>query len=147
MLRKQKLIDFSDPESTQRYLQARNSYFQAIKQAKRDYWNAFLEKEDSKSIFKAMLYTKDKRVELIPLIQSTNREYINDFQGKATTFRNILFPTPPSIKPLNWDNYEPGDWTWPDLSEIELNRACSAKIKGITPGSDYITQVIITKAY
>jgi hypothetical protein len=94
-----------------------------------------------------MSYTKDKRVELIPPIQSTNREYINNFQGKAMTFRNILFPTPPSIEPPNWDNYEPGDWTWPDLSEIELNRACSAKIKGTIPGSDYITQVIITKAY
>jgi hypothetical protein len=32
-----KLIDFLDPESTQKYLQARNNYFQAIKQAKRDY--------------------------------------------------------------------------------------------------------------
>jgi hypothetical protein len=101
MLRKQKLIDFSDPESTQKYLQARNSYFQAIKQAKRDYWNAFLEKEDSKSIFKAMLYTKNKRVELIPPIQSTNKEYINNFQGKAMTFQNILFPTPLSIEPPN----------------------------------------------
>jgi hypothetical protein len=101
MLRKQKLIDFSDPESTQKYLQARNNYFQAIKQAKRDYWNAFLEKEDSKSIFKAMLYIKNKRVEPIPLIQSTNKEYINDFQGKVTTFRNILFPILPSIEPPN----------------------------------------------
>jgi hypothetical protein len=63
------------------------------------------------------------------------------------TFRNILFPTPLSIELPNWDNYEPGDWTWPDLSEIELNRTCSAKIKKTTPGSDYITQVIITKAY
>ena len=79
MLRKQRLIDFSDPESIQRYLQARNSYFQAIKQAKRDHWNAFLEKEDSKLIFKAILYIKNKRVELIHPIQSTNREYINDF--------------------------------------------------------------------
>jgi hypothetical protein len=86
-----------------------------------------------------MLYTKDKRVELIPLIQSTNREYINDFQGKAATFRNILFPTPPSIKPSNWNNYEPGDWTWPDFSKIELNRTCLVKIKRITLGSDYIT--------
>jgi hypothetical protein len=94
-----------------------------------------------------MLYIKNKRVELIPLIQSTNKEYINDFQGKATTFRNTLFPTPPSIEPPNWDNYEPGDWTWPDLSEIELNKTCLTKIKGTTPGSDYITQVIITKAY
>jgi hypothetical protein len=94
-----------------------------------------------------MSYTKNKRVEPIPPIQSTNREYINDFQGKATIFRNILFPTPPSTELPNWDNYELRDWTWPNLSEIKLNRVYSAKIKRTTPGSDYITQVIITKAY
>jgi hypothetical protein len=147
MLRKQRLVDLSDPESTQRYLQARNIYFQAIKQAKRDHWNAFLEKEDPKSIFKAMLYTKNKRIEPITPIQSTDGEYIDDFQGKAITFRNTLFPTPPSIEPPDWDNYEPGEWTWPYFSEIELSKTYSAKIKGTTPGSDYITQIIITKAY
>ena len=40
------------------YLLARNTYFQAIKTAKRDHWNQFLEKEDPKTIFKAMSYTK-----------------------------------------------------------------------------------------
>ena len=55
--------------SKQDYLQAKNQYFQAIKAAKRDYWNAFLTNNDSKSIFKAMSYTKDKRIERIPPIQ------------------------------------------------------------------------------
>jgi hypothetical protein len=36
-----------------------NIYFQAIKQAKRNHWNNFLEKEDPQSIFKALNYTKD----------------------------------------------------------------------------------------
>ena len=40
------------------YLKARNSYYQAIKKAKRDHWNSFLEKEDPKSIFRALAYTK-----------------------------------------------------------------------------------------
>jgi hypothetical protein len=62
-------------------------------------------------------------------------------------FWNILFFTFFFIKLSNWDNYKPGDWTWLNLNKIELNKTCSAKIKGITPGSDYITQVIITKAY
>jgi hypothetical protein len=63
------------------------------------------------------------------------------------TFQNTLFPTLFSIELSNWDNYELGDWTWPNLNEIKLNKTCLAKIKEITPGSDYITQVIITKAY
>ncbi|KAF1923416.1 uncharacterized protein M421DRAFT_324423 [Didymella exigua CBS 183.55] len=40
------------------YLIARNSYLQAVKIAKRDHWNQFLEREDPKSIFKAMAYTR-----------------------------------------------------------------------------------------
>ena len=39
-----------------------------IKQAKKDHWNQFLEKEDPKSIFKAMSYTKASRVDKIPNI-------------------------------------------------------------------------------
>ncbi|EDN93481.1 hypothetical protein SS1G_09348 [Sclerotinia sclerotiorum 1980 UF-70] len=36
---------------------------------------------------------------------------------------------------------------WPDLTESELLNACSAKIKGKTPGPDGITQDIIIQAY
>jgi hypothetical protein len=49
------------------YLLARNAYFQAIKTAKQDHWNDFLEKEDPKSIFKAMSYTKDATKQRIPV--------------------------------------------------------------------------------
>jgi hypothetical protein len=47
MLRLQRRIkDPKDSQATTPFLQARNSYFLAIKQAKRDHWNQFLEKED-----------------------------------------------------------------------------------------------------
>jgi len=101
-MRKQRNISSSDSsyDSKLPYLQAKNSYFLAIKQAKRDHWNQFLEKEDPKSIFKAMSYTKDKRVERIPPIQSTTTLH-DSFQGKANTFRTTLFPTPPvTPKPI-----------------------------------------------
>ena len=73
------------------YLQAKNSYFQAIKQAKRDHWNQFLEKGDPKSIFKAIAYTKDSRIEGIPNILGNS-----SFQGKAQALRTTLFPPPPT---------------------------------------------------
>ena len=56
------------PNLKQPYLAARNSYFLAIKRAKRDHWNQFLEKEDPKSIYKAMAYTKDWQPEKLPPI-------------------------------------------------------------------------------
>jgi hypothetical protein len=69
MMREQRKISSNSSYSSKLlYLQAKNTYFLAIKQAKRNHWNQFLEKEDPKSIFKAMSYTKDRRVERIPPI-------------------------------------------------------------------------------
>jgi hypothetical protein len=34
-------------------------------------------------------------------------------------------------------------WKWPSLTKGELENACSTKIKGKTPGPDFITQEII----
>ena len=38
-------------------------------------------------------------------------------------------------------------WNWPCLAKAELKSACSARIKGKTPGPDNITQEIICQAY
>ncbi|TVY22236.1 hypothetical protein LHYA1_G009113 [Lachnellula hyalina] len=95
---------------------ARNIYFQAIKTAKKDHWNQFLEKEDSKSIFKALAYMKLRRLEL------------------------TLFPPPPKTASPNWTLYTASEqWQWPKLALDEVN-----EIKSTSPGPDYITQTIIT---
>ena len=141
MLRNQRALGAS-PESKLRYLQSKNAYFLAIKQAKRNHWNQFLEKEDPQSIFKAMSYTKDRLVERIPAIQGQS-----SFNGQCDAFRSTLFPPPPTAPEPSWVNYETGGWKWEPLTTSELNRACSAKIKGKTPGPDMISQEIITHAY
>lgn len=149
MLREQRGLA-RNPDSKLPYLQAKNIYFLAIKRAKRDHWNHFLEREDSKTIFKAMSYTKDRRVERIPHIRSTTspESLEESFEGKCSAFRNTLFPPPPTAPRPSWDNYRPlSDWKWPTLSKVELENACSAKIKGKTPGPDSITQEIILQAY
>jgi hypothetical protein len=69
------------------------------------------------------------------------------FNAKCQAFRTTLFPTPPSAPKPIWDGYREREWDWPLLSKIELANACSAKIKGKTPGPDSITQEIIKNAY
>jgi ribonuclease HI len=147
MMRNQRLL-VRDIESKQRYLQSKNQYFLAIKQAKREHWNTFLEKEDTATIFKAMSYTRDQRVEKIPPITSSSG-LVDSFQEKADTFRKTLFPQPPQSVDISRDNYTASDkWDWPTLSIVELANACSSvSVKGKTPGPDQITQAIITKAY
>ena len=53
------------------YREAKTRYFNTIKRAKIEHWNAFLEKEDPQSIFKAMSYTKDIIAQPIPGITDT----------------------------------------------------------------------------
>ena len=142
MLRNQRLI-YSELGSKSDYLKAKNTYFLAIKKAKREHWNQFLTKEDPTSIYKAMSYTKDSQVGKLPSIL---RE--SDFKGKYKALKNTLFPTPPEAARPNWSRYRPSSsWKWPRLTVTELADACSAKIKGKTPGPDGITQEIILYAY
>ncbi|KAH7556799.1 hypothetical protein BM1_06233 [Bipolaris maydis] len=127
------------------FLLARITYQTAIKKAKREHWNNFLEKEDPQSIFKAMDYTKEKRVEKIPPIQGETLE--TSFKGKCKAFRKALFPPPPSTTPPSFNNHQEKEWEWPALSITELERACSNKVKSSSPGPDALSQEIITAAY
>lgn len=132
-----------NPTFKEEYRVARNKYLQAIKTAKKNHWNEFLEKEDTQTIFKAMAYTKDFQDQRIPDIQSES-----SFERKCQAFRSILFPSPPITPEPQWEGYKHSKkWEWPDLSQNELSNACSAKIQGKSPGPDGITQEIITRAY
>ncbi|TVY22092.1 putative 115 kDa protein in type-1 retrotransposable element [Lachnellula hyalina] len=116
-------------------IRACNIYFQAIKTAKKDHWNQFLEKEDSKSIFKALAYMKSRRLELVLNLKLS-----------ATYF--TLFPPPPETASPKWTLYTALDqWQWLKLAPDEVKQACSSEIKSTSPGLDYITQTIITHAF
>ncbi|KAM3081197.1 hypothetical protein ACMFMF_011951 [Clarireedia jacksonii] len=122
------------------YRLARNSYFSAIKHAKKDHWNSFLEASDPKTIYKAFSYTKPYLDRKLPTISGQT-----SFEGKATMLKTTLFPKPPSSTSPDWAGYTAD--SWPELAINELKLACSTKIKGKTPGPDGITQDIINKAY
>jgi len=128
---------------------AKNSYFNCIKEAKSTHWNQFLEKEDTQTIFKAMSYTKNTSNQPIPSIYNNiDKALKSSFSEKCDTFRTILFPTPPSSSLVSLENYQPSkSWKWPKLTKIELKEVCTSKIKGKSPGPDLITQEIIVQAY
>jgi ribonuclease HI len=143
-----RILDPKDLQTTTPFLQARNSYFAAIKHAKREHWNHFLEKEDPQSIFKAVGYTKDRQAIQTPPIRDLSDRIQDTFEGKCTAFRTTLFPSPPISPPPNWENYSQAEeWQWPYLTKRELKEACSTKIKSKSPGPDSITQDIIIYAF
>ena len=96
----------------QEYRNAKNRYFNAIKRAKIEHWNQFLEKEDLKSIFKAISYTKDILAQPIPGITDiSNNTVKTDFYGKCDAFRQVLFPNPLVAPEVNLSDYTVNpDW-------------------------------------
>src|ERR1700709_372439 len=87
-------------------LNAKNLYFNTIKIEKLKYWNLFLEKEDTQSIYKAMSYTKEYTSQNISsLFNSPTNTFISIFQEKSNTFRNILFLSLSISSSINLNSY------------------------------------------
>lgn len=124
------------------YLRTKNRYLKAIRRAKQSHWEAFLQKDSPKEIFKALAYTKDNLSTRIPAIKGKE-----SFTEKCKAFREDLFPPPPTTATPSFHTYR-GDsrWTWPTLTEDELHFAC-CKVKATSPGPDLISQEVIQKAY
>ena len=88
------------------YLIAKYGYLRAIKKAKINHWEAFLQKETPKEIFKAIAYTKDNLSTRIPAIKGKE-----SFREKCQAFREDLFPLPPTTLAPSLHTYK-GDKKW-----------------------------------
>jgi hypothetical protein len=88
-----------------------------------------------------MSYTQDTSNQPLPSIYcNQTSQYKSIFQDKCDIFRSTLFPSPPESSLVDLNNYKPNlTWNWPILSKIELEHACTSKIKGKTPRLDLIT--------
>lgn len=148
MSSKRNQIKKDDEASIHRFMQARNKYFYAIKDAKTEHWNSFLTNEDPKTIFRALKYTNGSKVQRMPQIKNSEGIPQTSFEDKCQAFRSALFPKPPESEEPSWEDYETDSkWEWPTLSVAEIEHACSNKIQSKAPGPDGITQDIITHAY
>ena len=67
---------YSDVQAEQEYHEARANYYHEVKKAKSNYWNNFLENAFEKENFKAFQYTKQNKIEKLPILQyqTENRE-------------------------------------------------------------------------
>ncbi|KAH7563658.1 hypothetical protein BM1_00705 [Bipolaris maydis] len=131
------------------YLRTKNRYLKAIQRAKQSHWEAFLQKDSPKEIFKALAYTKDNLSTRIPAIKGKE-----SFTKKCKAFREDLFPPPPTTATPSFHIYR-GDsrWTWPALTEDELSFACCyhprcwRKAKGVILRKPNKPDYSIPKAY
>src|SRR6266508_2161750 len=119
--------------------------------AKSNCWNQFLEKAEKKEIFKAFAYTKQKRIERLPIItysdRNNERKDAITFNQKCDAFLTSLFHLPPASEPPDWSSYIEKEWEWPEILTDEIKEAIFSSSGKKAPGPDQISFFIIQKAY
>ena len=99
----------ADLTAESKYVEIRKQYYYEIKLAKSKCWNNFLENAKDKDIFKAFQYTKQTRVEKLPILQyQTENRHLKavTFNEKCDAFMKVLFTKSPSSKEPTWANYQ-----------------------------------------
>ena len=139
-------MEDEDPSYLQ-YKETRNAYFSAIKKAKSECWNQFLEDADGKDIFKAFQYTKSRKVERLPILEHGDKKAIT-FQEKCDAFMSVLFQKPPTSGNISWENYqENSQWTWPKVTKDEVQQAIFTSSTTKAAGPDGIGFLILQKLF
>src|SRR6266498_4832715 len=119
--------------------------------AKSNYWNQFLKKAERKEIFKALTYTKQKRIERLPIITYSNRNNERKdtitFNQKCDAFLISLFYLSPASESPDWFNHIEKEWEWPEISTDEIKETIFSNSGKKAPGPDQISFFIIQKAY
>ncbi len=142
---------YSDVQAEQEYHEARANYYYEVKKAKSNCWNNFLENASGKEIFKTFQYTKQNKIEKLPILQyqSENRE-VNaiTFQKKCNAFLKTLFIKPPESTEPIWTNYQESDnWKWPEVTKDEIKAAIFTSSIKKAAGPDTISFLILQKIY
>ena len=125
--------------------QSRNTYFHAIRDAKRSDWQTFLSSAKGKDVFTAYKYTKPRRVERTPILNFQGQQAV-DFQTKCNTFRKAMFPQPPEAPPA--PPISPGPTLeWPTVTTQEIATAIKTSAPNKAPGPDGMPFLLLQKAY
>jgi hypothetical protein len=130
------------------YKEAKNQYFHAIREAKTNCWNSFLEKAQGKEIFTALKYTKEKTIRTIPSLQYSKdgtTRLVESFDEQCKAFITTLFPKPPSsTSSIEWKNYTiDSKWEWPELEKTEVKQAIFSSSNKKAPGPDKLSFAIL----
>ena len=89
---------YKSSQLEEEYKEAKNTYFQSVRQAKRTHWDNFLQDAIQNDVFKAYNYTKKAcHNSIIPTIEYAKdgrKETAKTFEQKCEAFLTTLFPAP-----------------------------------------------------
>ncbi len=124
----------------------RNSYHDAIKLIKNQFWINFLNNIEEKEVFQTYKFTKLRLIEKLFSIQNSQKELKIEFNEKCETFLKAMYSSSSKIQ-INEELLSNESIQWSKVIEEKIKHAInfSAFRKALEP--DDISFVIIQRAY
>ncbi len=79
-------------------VQTRNSYHDAIKLVKNQFWTNFLNNAEGKEVFQTYKFTKSRLIEKLPSIQNSQKELKIEFNEKCEAFLKVMYSSSSKIQ-------------------------------------------------
>ena len=139
-------VDRTTPARNQ-FAAVKNSFFNAVRNAKSKNWNNFLQGARGKEIFTAMQYTKPRRTDPTPDI-TLQDETAKTITEKAKLFRKTLFPPPPKANIETETETQPTRrLPWPRATQNEIRNAIMSSSSSKAPSPDGLRFECLKVAY
>jgi len=127
-------------------VQMRNSYHDAIKLIKNQFWINFLNNVEEKKVFQTYKFTKSRLIEKLFLIQNLQKELKIEFNEKCEAFLKAMYSSSSKIQ-INEELLSNESIQWSRVIEEKIKHAInfSALMKALE--SDDMSFAIIQRAY
>jgi len=127
-------------------VQMRNSYHDAIKLAKNQFWTNFLNNAEGKKVFQTYKFIKPRLIEKLPSIRNSQNELEIKFDAKCEAFLEIMYSPSSEIR-INDKLIPDESINWSKIIEGEIKYAINsfAPKKALEP--DGMLFAILQRAY
>ncbi len=127
-------------------VQMRNSYHDAIKLIKNQFWTNFLNNVKEKEVFQTYKFTKSRLIEKLSLIQNSQKELKIKFNEKCEAFLKAMYSSSSKIQ-INEELLLNESIQWSRVIEGKIKHAINFSALRKAFESDDISFAIIQRAY
>ncbi len=127
-------------------MQMQNSYHDAIKLIKNQFWINFLNNVEEKEVFQTYKFTKSRLIEKLFLIQNLQKELKIKFNEKCETFLKAMYSSSSKIQ-INKELISNESIQWSRVIEEKIKHAINFSALRKAFESDNMSFAIIQRAY
>ncbi len=127
-------------------VQMRNSYHDAIKLIKNQFWINFLNNVEEKEVFQTYKFTKSRLIEKLFSIQNLQKELKIEFNEKCETFLKAMYSSSSKIQ-INEELLSNESIQWLRVIEEKIKHAINFSALRKALESDDMSFIIIQRAY